>query len=63
VILLNRKILIISDIALAGVAVLMGCAQGGFEQKPLMLKLLLVAAFASCIIRHINYYKVTKKIY
>ena len=35
----------------------------GFGKNPLFLNFLVVVAFASCIIRHINYYKHTKKIY
>ncbi len=36
---------------------------GDFNKTPLLLKLLIVVAFASCIIRHINYYKHNKRIY
>lgn len=60
---MSRKVLIISDLALAIVTTLMSYKEGGIEANPVILKLLLVVAFASCIIRHINYYNVTKKIY
>lgn len=62
-ILLSRTTLIVSDLTLAIVATLMNFTDGGFENNPLILKLLVVVAFASCLIRHINYYKLTKKIY
>jgi hypothetical protein len=38
-------------------------ATGGLNEHPLLLLPLLVAAFASCAVRHINHYKATKKIY
>ena len=36
---------------------------GGLDSNPLFLNFLLVLAFATCVIRHINYYKLTKRIY
>jgi len=63
VILLSRKVLVITDSALVVVITLMSYNKGGIDESPLILKLLLVVAFASCIVRHINYYKRTKRIY
>jgi hypothetical protein len=36
---------------------------GGLNKNPVALNLLVVVAFAACIIRHINYYKLTRRIY
>jgi hypothetical protein len=35
----------------------------GFKTSPIILKPLVVIAFISCVIRHVNYYNMTKKIY
>ena len=35
----------------------------GLRDYPIILSPLIVLAFATCVIRHINYYKLTKKIY
>ena len=36
---------------------------GGFDKNPVLLNVMVVIALAVCIIRHINYYKLTKRIY
>jgi len=36
---------------------------GGLNKNPVVLNLLAVVALAACIIRHINYYKLTRRIY
>lgn len=36
---------------------------GGLNKNPVVLNFLVVVAFAACIIRHINYYKLTRRIY
>jgi hypothetical protein len=35
----------------------------GLKKTPIILIPLMVVAFATCIIRHVNYYKQTKRIY
>jgi uncharacterized membrane protein len=63
VILLSRTTLIVSDLTLAVVVILMNYTNGGFAKNPIFLIVLVIIALASCIIRHINYYKHTKRIY
>jgi hypothetical protein len=60
---MTRSILIIADSLFVLVIISMNYSDGGFNRSPLFLKFLVVIAFAICIIRHINYYKHTKKIY
>lgn len=60
---MNRTTLIITDSLFAVTVIIIAFGNGGFDKNPLFLNLLVVVAFASCIIRHINYYKLTKKIY
>ena len=62
-ILVSRTILIITDVTLAIVITLMNYTNGGITKNPVILNLLLIVAIASAIIRHINYYKLTKRIY
>jgi hypothetical protein len=63
VILLSRTTLIVSDLTLAVVIILMSYTNGGFDKNPLFLIALVIVALAACIIRHVNYYKHTKRIY
>jgi hypothetical protein len=58
-----NKTLIITDALFAITVIVIAYGNGGFSKNPLFLNLLVGVAFASCIIRHINYYKLTKKIY
>lgn len=62
-ILLTRTVLIVSDFTLAVVITTMNFQDGGMQKNPLFLNFLVVLALAVCIVRHINYYKITKKIY
>lgn len=55
--------LIITDALFVVTVIVIGYSNGGFDKNPLFLNALVVIAFASCIIRHINYYKQTKRIY
>jgi len=62
--IVTRSALIISDTVLAGTLVAIKYYNdGGFIKAPVILKFLVVVAFATCIVRHINYYKVHKRIY
>lgn len=60
---MHGKSLIISDSLFAITVTTISYSNDGFNKNPVFLNLLVVVAFASCIIRHINYYKLTKKIY
>ena len=61
---MTRGSLILTDsIFVITVVIIAYGNEGGFNKNPLILNLLVVVAFASCIIRHINYYRLTKKIY
>jgi hypothetical protein len=61
---MDRKKLIITDLLLIIGIVLLTYASDGFKNKAIMpLALLIISALASCVLRHVNYYKLTKKIY
>jgi len=55
--------LIASDTLLVVTVAVIKFSNGGFDQIPIYLKFLIVLAFASCIIRHINHYRHTKRFY
>jgi len=57
-----RATLILAD-SLFVVTCLVMQYNGGFKNNPVALNFLVVVAFAACIIRHINYYKVTRRIF
>ena len=62
--IVTRSALIISDTVLVGTLVAINYGNdGGFLKAPVLLKFLVVVAFATCIVRHINYYKIHKRIY
>ncbi len=54
--------LIIGDTLFVVVSVVIN-ATDGLKKTPIILIPLLLVAFATCVIRHINYYKMTKRIY
>jgi hypothetical protein len=54
--------LILSD-ALFVAATVSVYTTDGFKQFPILFYPLLSLALATCILRHINYYKLTKRIY
>ena len=60
---ISRTILVLSDALFVGTMLVMELGNGGFDSNPVFLNLLVVVAFATCIIRHINYYKLTGRIY
>jgi hypothetical protein len=60
---MTGTILIITDSLFLVTVIVINYTNDGFNQNPAFLNFLVVAAFASCIIRHINYYKHTKRIY
>jgi hypothetical protein len=60
---MTRTILILTDLLFAATIIVIRYTNEDFNDIPLFLKFLIVVAFASCIIRHINYYKHNKKIY
>jgi hypothetical protein len=60
--MVGRTNLILID-AVFVLVVIMIYATDGLKQYPIILIPLVSVAFATCIIRHINYYKVTKRIY
>jgi hypothetical protein len=59
---MSRSVLILSDLVLV-VVLIMIFANGDLEKYPVILAPLVLAAFATCLVRHINYYSMTKKIY
>jgi hypothetical protein len=62
--IVTRSTLIISDAVLVGTLAMINYSNdGGFNKAPVILKFLVVVAFATCIVRHINYYKIHKRIY
>jgi hypothetical protein len=58
----SKRNLMLAD-ALFVLAFAMVYSSNGLVDYPIILSPLLILAFATCIIRHINYYKLTKKIY
>jgi len=54
--------LVIGDLLFA-IASLMIRITDGLSKSPIILGPLLVISFVTCIVRHINYYKLTRKIY
>jgi hypothetical protein len=60
---MTRSTLILTDSLFVVTIIMIHFGNGGFDKNPLILNLLIVVALATCIIRHINYYKLTKKIY
>jgi Kef-type K+ transport system membrane component KefB len=59
---MSNRALIITDIAFVLVLTLI-YQTNGLRDYPVILSPLIVLAFAACVIRHINYYRLTKKIY
>jgi hypothetical protein len=54
--------LIIGDLMFVFVLVMI-YETGGLKQNMFILGPLIIIAFATCVVRHINYYKMTKRIY
>ena len=59
---MSRTNLILID-ALFVLVVIMIYATDGLKNYSIILMPLIAVALAACIIRHINYYKLTKRIY
>ncbi len=60
---MTGTVLIITDALFVVTVILIHYGNGGFDKNPVFLNFLFVVAFATCVIRHINYYKHTKRIY
>ena len=58
----SKRNLLLAD-ALFVVALVMIYSTDGLRDYPIVLSPLLIIAFITCVIRHVNYYKLTKKIY
>jgi len=58
----SKRNLILADVLFV-VALVMIYATNGLKDYPIVLAPLLIIAFITCVIRHVNYYKMTKKIY
>ena len=58
----NKRNLILADVLFV-VALVMIYSTNGLRDYPIVLSPLLIIAFITCVIRHVNYYKLTKKIY
>jgi hypothetical protein len=59
---MNRTTLVLADIVFV-IVLIMVYSTDGLKTYPIILAPFIVAAFATCVIRHINYYNMTKKIY
>jgi len=55
--------LIVGDSLFVLVAGMVYATTDDIRNTPVILKILIVIAFASCIVRHINYYKIHRRIY
>ncbi len=58
----SKRNVLLAD-ALFVLAFAMVYSTNGLVDYPIILAPLLMLAFVTCVIRHINYYKLTKKIY
>ena len=58
-----REILILADSLLVLTIIAIHFVNGGFDKNPLFLNALVVIAFVTCVIRHINHYKHTGRFY
>jgi hypothetical protein len=59
---MNRKTLILADVVFVVVMILI-YNNGDLAKYPVILAPFVLVAFATCVIRHINYYNMTKRIY
>lgn len=59
---MSRTSLIIAD-TLFVIVLAVSYQRGDLQEYPVILIPLLIAAFATCVIRHVNYYHITKKIF
>ena len=59
---MSRTTLILAD-ALLIVVILMTYETGDLKKYPVILTPFIIVAFATCVMRHINYYNMTKKIF
>jgi hypothetical protein len=60
---MTGTILIVTDTLFVATVIVINYSNGGFDKNPVFLNFLVVVAFASIIIRHINHYKQTKRLY
>jgi hypothetical protein len=59
---MDRKTLILTDLVFVIVSI-MTYNTGGLKTYPVILAPFIIIAFATCVIRHVNYYNMTRKIY
>jgi hypothetical protein len=59
---MNRTTLVLADIVFV-IVLIMVYNTDGLKTYPIILTPFILAAFAACVIRHVNYYNMTKKIY
>ncbi len=59
---MSRTSLILTDTVFV-VVLVTSYKNGDLKSYPIILVPFIVAAFATCIIRHVNYYHITKRIY
>ena len=59
---MSRKTLILAD-ALFVLVMIMIYNTDGLKKYPVILAPFIIIAFASCVVRHVSYYHMTRKIY
>lgn len=59
---MTRTTLIVADLVFVVVMILI-YNNGDLQKYPVILAPFVIAAFVTCVIRHINYYHMTKRIY
>jgi hypothetical protein len=59
---MTRTKLIYSDTMFVAICIIMYTTDG-FKKSMSLMAFLIIFIFAGCVIRHINYYKLNKKIY
>lgn len=58
-----REVLILADSLLVLTIIAIHYLNGGFDKNPIFLNVTVLIALVICIIRHVNYYKLTKRFY
>lgn len=59
---MNRRTLILADVLFVLVMIMIYNTDG-LKKYPVILAPFIIIAFASCVIRHVSYYHMTRKIY
>jgi hypothetical protein len=59
---MNRRNLVLADVLFV-IVIITITNSGDLQKYPLILGPLIIAALATCVIRHVHYYNMNRKIY